>query len=201
MMMRPGSVMTVRPPSWTSRRWPRKSSRRRGPCAGGAPCDRRQRGGRRRNGRKRSGDRRGALEGRCDRRRRVLGAAGRHAAFGAPGTAPGAAAFGGVGGVVPARGWGAGSSGWRAARCRRRRSRGRRLSLRRRCGLIRRRRRSLLRSARGWRDRRGVRAYLPVVSCPVAVRAGRAARARGVPRAAGRLREASRFEARPSAAP
>jgi hypothetical protein len=32
MMMRPGSVKTVRPPSWVSRRALRKSSSRRGPC-------------------------------------------------------------------------------------------------------------------------------------------------------------------------
>src|SRR5215204_2563788 len=31
MMIRPGSVMMVRPPCWLSRRWPRKSSRRCGP--------------------------------------------------------------------------------------------------------------------------------------------------------------------------
>src|SRR6185437_8152361 len=46
---------------------------------GGAPCDRCERGGRgRRNGGKRRGNRRCALEGRRDRGRRVLGAAGRH---------------------------------------------------------------------------------------------------------------------------
>jgi hypothetical protein len=33
MIIRPGSVMTVRPPSWISRRWARKSSIRRGPVA------------------------------------------------------------------------------------------------------------------------------------------------------------------------
>jgi hypothetical protein len=31
MMIRPGSLMTVRPPSWVSRRWPRKSLTLRGP--------------------------------------------------------------------------------------------------------------------------------------------------------------------------
>ena len=77
MMIRPGSVMTVRPPSWTSRRWPRKSSRRRGPVHRRTGCDRRQRsGGRRRRSRKRRGDCRRAAEGRRHSRRRVLSPAG-----------------------------------------------------------------------------------------------------------------------------
>ena len=59
-MTRPGSVITVRPPSWTSRRSPRKSLMLRGP-ARGARRERRQRLGRRRRLRDR----------RCHRRRRA----------------------------------------------------------------------------------------------------------------------------------
>ena len=113
-MIRPGSVMTVRPPSWTSRRWPRNSSRRRGPgAAAPGAIGRSAAAGQRRCGRQRRRDLRCTLESRCDRRRRVLRLIGRRRGIRSAWHGAGR----GAADSRTSRGNGGRPSGWRRGRC------------------------------------------------------------------------------------